>query len=127
MHLCDSTIWEWMADEGLEWKRQQSWFHDAEKHNPRPRGKKGSIVAAYLAPPEPQRVICLDEIEPIAVKTYPGEEWKLGPNRATLKPEYGRRGQLWVHGAFEPASGQAAIFVEFLGEILPPISNCWSR
>lgn len=56
-------------------------------------------------------MICLDEMGPIAVKTYPGEEWKLGPNRATFEPDYGRRGKLWVHGAFEPASGQAAILM----------------
>lgn len=48
---------------------------------------------------------------PIAVKTYPGEEWALGPNRATFEPDYGRRGKLWVHGAFEPATGQAAILM----------------
>lgn len=46
---------------------------------------------------------------PIAVKTYPGEEWKLGPNRATFEPDYGRRGKLWVHGGFEPATGKAVI------------------
>jgi len=54
-------------------------------------------------------VICIDELGPLAVKTYPGEEWKPGPNRATFEPDYGRRGKLWVHGAFEPATGQAAI------------------
>jgi hypothetical protein len=43
----------------------------------------------------------------IAVKTYPGEEWKTGPNRATIEPDYGRRGKLWVHGGFEHATGQA--------------------
>lgn len=48
---------------------------------------------------------------PIAVKTYPGEEWKVGPNRATFKPDYGRRGTLWVHGAFEPATGQATFIL----------------
>jgi transposase len=53
----------------------------------------------------------LDELGPIAVKTYPGEEWKQGPNRATFEPDYGRRGKLWVHGAFEPASGQATILM----------------
>lgn len=52
-------------------------------------------------------MICVDEMGPIAVKTYPGEEWKAGPNRATFEPDYGRRGKLWVHGAFEPATGQA--------------------
>jgi transposase len=45
----------------------------------------------------------------LAVKTYPGEEWKQGSNRATFEPDYGRRGKVWAHGAFEPASGQAAL------------------
>ena len=54
-------------------------------------------------------MICLDEMGPIAVKTYPGEEWKKGRNRATFEPDYGRRGKLWIHGAFEPATGQAAM------------------
>ena len=30
-HLSDSTIWEWLEAESLEWKRQQSWFHNAKK------------------------------------------------------------------------------------------------
>jgi len=30
-------------------------------------------------------------------------------NRATFGPDYGRRGKLWVHGAFEPATGQATM------------------
>jgi transposase len=46
---------------------------------------------------------------PLAVKTYPGEEWKLEPSRATFEPDYGRRGAVWVHGAFEPATGLATI------------------
>jgi hypothetical protein len=41
----------------------------------------------------------------LAVKTYPGEEWKRGSNRATFEPDYGRKSKLWVHGAFEPATG----------------------
>ncbi len=53
----------------------------------------------------------MDELGPIAVKTYPGEEWKLGSNRATFEPDYGRRGKVWIHGAFEPATGQATILM----------------
>jgi hypothetical protein len=45
----------------------------------------------------------------LAVKTYPGAEWKSGDQRATFEPDYGRRGKLWVHGAFEPATGQGAL------------------
>ena len=56
-------------------------------------------------------MICLDEMGPIAVKTYPGEEWQMGPNRATFEPDYGRRGKLWIHAAFEPATGQGAIIM----------------
>jgi transposase len=64
-----------------------------------------------VAPPPRTRVICVDEMGPIAVKTYPGEEWKMGPNRATFEPDYGRRGKLWIHAAFEPATGQATMIM----------------
>lgn len=42
VHLSDSTIWTWMNEEGLEWKRQQSWFHEAEKHDPEFVEKRGT-------------------------------------------------------------------------------------
>jgi hypothetical protein len=53
----------------------------------------------------------------VAVKTYPGEEWKLGPNRVTFEPDYRRLGKLWVHGAFEHAIGQATL------RLIPEIDN----
>jgi transposase len=42
VHLSDSTIWEWVEGEGLKWKRQQSWFHEAEKHDPEFVEKRGA-------------------------------------------------------------------------------------
>ena len=42
LHLSDSTIWTWLDEDGLEWKRQQSWFHDAEKHDPEFVEKRGA-------------------------------------------------------------------------------------
>jgi len=42
VHLSDSTIWTWMAEEGFAWKRQQSWFHDVEKHDPEFVEKRGA-------------------------------------------------------------------------------------
>ena len=42
IHLSDSTIWEWLAAEGLEWKRQENWFHEAEKHDPEFVEKRGA-------------------------------------------------------------------------------------
>lgn len=42
IHLSDSTIWTWLAEEGLEWKRQQSWFQEAEKHDPEFVEKRGA-------------------------------------------------------------------------------------
>ena len=56
-------------------------------------------------------MICIDELGPLSAKTYPGAEWKQGPGRATFAPDYGRRGSLWVHGAFEPSTGQAEMVV----------------
>lgn len=42
IHLSDSTIWTWLAEEGLEWKRQQSWFHEAQRHDPQFVEKRGA-------------------------------------------------------------------------------------
>lgn len=41
VHLSDSTIWTWLAEEGLHWKRQESWFHNAEQHDPQFVEKRG--------------------------------------------------------------------------------------
>ena len=41
VHLSDSTIWTWLDEEGLKWKRQQSWFHSVEKHDPEFAEKRG--------------------------------------------------------------------------------------
>jgi len=41
------------------------------------------------------------------------EEWKVGPQRATFEPDYGRRGKLWAHGAFEPATGPRCVGPEW--------------
>lgn len=42
VHLSDSTIWEWLQAEGLVWKRQQTWFHDAQRHDPAFVEKRGT-------------------------------------------------------------------------------------
>ena len=41
IHLSDSTIWNWITEEGLNWKRQQSWFHNAEKQDEQFVEKRG--------------------------------------------------------------------------------------
>ncbi|MEJ7812823.1 MAG: helix-turn-helix domain-containing protein [Gemmatimonadaceae bacterium] len=41
VHLSDSTIWTWLKDEGLVWKRQQSWFHAPHRHDPEFVEKRG--------------------------------------------------------------------------------------
>jgi transposase len=52
-HLSDSTIWTWLAEEGLEWKRQQSWFREAQKHDPQFVEKRGPSSR----PTSPHRLI----------------------------------------------------------------------
>ena len=39
--LSDSTIWTWMAEEGLKWKRQESWFDASKKRDPEFAEKRG--------------------------------------------------------------------------------------
>ena len=46
------------------------------------------MIQAYLAPPPRTRIICLDELGPLAVKSYPGAEWRRDPmRRATFEPD----------------------------------------
>ncbi|MCI0729723.1 MAG: helix-turn-helix domain-containing protein [Chloroflexi bacterium] len=40
IHLSDSTIWTWLDEEGLPW-RQESGFHEAERHDPAFEEKRG--------------------------------------------------------------------------------------
>lgn len=56
-------------------------------------------------------MICVDELGPLVVKTYPGATYHPRGQRATFEPDYGRRGLLWVHGAFEPATGEATVLL----------------
>jgi transposase len=39
--LGTATIWTWVKEDGLNWRRQQSWFHDVEKHDPAFAEKRG--------------------------------------------------------------------------------------
>lgn len=41
IHLATSTIWEYVEAEGLRWKRQQSWFREAERHDEQFAEKRG--------------------------------------------------------------------------------------
>jgi transposase len=42
VHLSDSTIWTWVEAEGFRWRKQESWFHEPEKHDPEFVKKRGS-------------------------------------------------------------------------------------
>lgn len=118
-----------MEAEGFRSKRQQSGFLEAERADPE-FAEKGSIITAYHTVIPGAIVICVvicvDEMGPIAVKTFPGVEWKESPNRAAFEPNYGRRGKCkcMAHlglrlGKPSPSSAQA--------ETAPAMFNCWKR
>jgi hypothetical protein len=62
-------------------------------------------VSLYQSPPPNTHVICVDEMGPTAAKTYPAARWRA--TRPAVAPDYGRRGNVWTFGAFEPQTGQA--------------------
>lgn len=87
----------------------------------------------YQEPPDGSVVICLDEMGPVAAKSYPGTEIVKEGERAKQEIDYGRRGKGYVFGAFRPATGEAftspfesrsaANFADFLERVdgwLPP-------
>ena len=41
LHLSDSTIWTWVEAEGFRWRKQESWFHEPQKHDPEFAEKRG--------------------------------------------------------------------------------------
>jgi len=59
-------------------------------------------------------VICLDQMGPVAAKSYPGAQVLRGARgeatpaaRAVQEIDYGRRGKGYIFGAFRPATGEA--------------------
>ena len=42
IHLSDSTIWTWVEAGGFRWRKQESWFHEPERHDPEFAEKRGS-------------------------------------------------------------------------------------
>ena len=59
----------------------------------------------YQHPPANTHVLCLDEMGPVSAKTYTAARWL--DKRPHVEADNGRRGKVWVFGAFEPAAGQA--------------------
>jgi transposase len=108
------------------------------------RRKKGIIDRLYTAPPEGSVVVCLDEMGPLAARSYPGQQPvrtepkdsegdRRPAGRAKQEVDYGRRGKGYVFGAFRPATGEAmtrpyggrsaANWADFLGHVegwIPP-------
>jgi len=83
-------------------------------------------MTLYQTPPAGTHVICVDEMGPVSATTYAAPRW--AEKRPPVLPDYGRRGQVWTFGAFEPRSGQAltwsapkrnsANFIAFLDQIV---------
>lgn len=86
------------------------------------------MIRLYQAPPAQTHVLCLDEMGPVSAKTYPAPRWSPSGDRPRVEADYGRRGKVWVFGAFEPAEGFALThsapsrasvhFVAFLDQVV---------
>jgi transposase len=107
-----SRISEIFIQEGLSWRHEESWF--GERVDPDFARKRGAITSLYTTPPEGSVIVCLDEMGPQAVKSYPGKQL-VYPEAAEAKPagrakqliDYGRRGKAgYVFGAMTPVDGE---------------------
>jgi transposase len=107
-----SRISEIFIQEGLSWRHEESWFGD--RVDPDFARKRGAITTLYTAPPKGSVSVCLDEMGPQAVKSYPGkhlvraEATETEPaGRAKQEIDYGRRGKAgYVFGALKPTDGE---------------------
>src|SRR5229473_55537 len=107
-----SRISEIFIAEGLSWRHEETWF--GERVDPNFAQKRGAIETLYKTPPAESLVVCLDEMGPQAVKSYPGKRLVKpspatgeGAERARQEIDYGRRGKAgYVFGAMSPADGK---------------------
>ncbi len=98
-------------------------------------------MTLYTDPPPASAVVCLDEMGPVAAKSYQGqqvvhprsEEDGQPAGRAKQEVDYGRRGKGDIFGAFQPRTGETltapfprrsgACFATFLEQVeawIPP-------
>lgn len=92
----------------------------------RVRQKKGAIETVYTAPPEGSVTVCLDQMGPVAVKSYPGKQL-VYPEAGETKPagrakqeiDYGRREKAgYVFGALQPKTGEVFTCIGYLAHPL---------
>ena len=50
-------------------------------------------------------MICLDELGPVAAKSYPGPSWSADAHRPHFRPSYARHGYCWAFGALAHRTG----------------------
>jgi hypothetical protein len=56
-------------------------------------------------------MICVDEKGPVVAKLYPARgQWAEASHRPHYRPDYGRRGYLWLFGALNPHTGQGYLY-----------------
>jgi transposase len=107
-----SSISEIFMAEGLSWRHEETWFGD--RVDPDFARKRGAITTLYTAPPPGSVAVCLDEMGPQAVKSYPGKHL-VHPHASATEPagrakqeiDYGRRGKAgYIFGALKPVDGE---------------------
>src|SRR6266700_4750213 len=107
-----SRISEIFVAEGLSWRHEETWF--GERVDPDFAHKRGAIETVYTAPPAGSVTVCLDQMGPVAVKSYPGKQL-VDPEAAETQPagrakqeiDYGRREKAgYVFGALQPRTGE---------------------
>ena len=107
-----SRISELFIQEGLSWRHEETWF--GERVDPDFARKRGAIETVYTAPTEGSVTVCLDQMGPVAVKSYPGKQL-VSPQATESKPaerakqeiDYGRREKAgYVFGALQPKTGE---------------------
>jgi hypothetical protein len=78
------------------------------------RQSQGAIETVYTSPPPRSLAVCLDQMGPVAVKSYPGKQLvsahptaSTPAERARQEIDYGRREKAgYVFGALQPSTGE---------------------
>jgi transposase len=102
-----TRMFEILQAEGLRWRKQETWF--GERVDPDFAQKRGTIERLRLESPAHSAILDIDEMGPIAAKSYPGQKaikvTQRPAQRATQEIDYGRRGKGYVFGALWETQG----------------------
>ena len=99
-----SQIRRLLKAEHLKWQKPRTWLESTDPDFAEKGGHRRALHPAAAG----STVICLDELGPIAARSYPGPSWSVDAHRPHFRPDYARYGYRWAFGALAHRTGRCS-------------------